>query len=83
MATRIKALREMGITQTMLAKEMGITRQTVNLWFVGAREPSARSVKRMAEALSKLTGKNVSPAKSYTIIINAVEERKSADEVSQ
>lgn len=72
----IQELKEMGLSQSMIAREMGTSRQTINQWFIGERSPSARSISRMAEAMSKLTGKNVAPAEVYNLIQQIVERRR-------
>jgi transcriptional regulator with XRE-family HTH domain len=72
----IQELKEMGLNQSMIAREMHVERQTVNQWFIGARTPSARSIKRMAAAMSELTGKKVAPADVYNLITAVVERNK-------
>lgn len=72
----IKELKEMGLNQSMIAREMHIDRQTVNQWFTGARTPSARSIKRMAVAMSELTGRTVVPAEVYNLISAVVDRRE-------
>ena len=72
----LQELKEMGLSQSMIAREMKTNRQTVNQWFTGERSPSARSIKRMAVAMSELTGKNVVPADVYNLISSIVEKRQ-------
>lgn len=72
----IQELKEMGLSQAMIAREMGSKRQTVNQWFMGERSPSARSISRMSAAMTKLTGKAVAPADVYNLIQAVVEQRK-------
>lgn len=62
----LKELKELGITQQLVATKMGVTRQQVGLWFTGANMPSAKNVIRLADALTALTGKKYSPAKVFT-----------------
>lgn len=64
----IKELREMGLTQAMIAREMGTVRQVVNDWFTGDKAPSARSISRMSMAITKLTGKKFTPADAYMLV---------------
>lgn len=48
-ADRIKALREQkGITQTDLAKQLGITRSSVNAWELGISVPSTQYIVELA-----------------------------------
>ncbi len=72
----VQELKEMGLNQSMIAREMKTNRQTVNQWFTGERSPSARSIKRMAKAMSELTGKTVVPAEVYNLITAIVERRE-------
>ena len=72
----VQELKEMGLSQSMIAREMKTNRQTVNQWFTGERSPSARSIKRMAKAMSELTGKTVVPAEVYNLITAIVERRE-------
>ena len=72
----LQELKEMGLTQSMIAREMGTNRQTVNQWFTGERAPSARSISRMSVAMTKLLGRNVPPAEVYNLIDRIVEARK-------
>ena len=72
----MKELKDLGLTQSMIAREMHVTRQMVNLWFSGARTPSARTVSRLATAMSTLTGKTVVPAEVYNLIAAIVERKK-------
>ena len=72
----LQELKKMGLTQSMIAREMHVDRQTVNMWFTGKRTPSARSVNRMAKAISTLTGRNVPPAEVYNLITAVLEQRE-------
>ena len=72
----IKELKEMGLSQAMIAREMNTNRQTVNQWFTGERAPSARSIKRMAAAMSELTGRAIPPSEVYNLIAKVVERRE-------
>ncbi|MBQ3221160.1 MAG: helix-turn-helix transcriptional regulator [Clostridia bacterium] len=71
----ITELKEMGLTQSMIAREMRVNRQTVNQWFTGERTPSARSVNKMAAAMSVLLGKPYPPAEAYTLIAKVTERK--------
>ena len=47
---RIKALREQhGMTQTALAKQLGITRSSVNAWEMGISVPSTQYITELAK----------------------------------
>lgn len=72
----VTELKELGLSQAMIAREMKTKRQTVNNWFTGERTPSARSVSRMAKAMTNLTGKSVYPADVYNLISKVVENKK-------
>ena len=72
----IRELKEMGLSQSMIAREMGTNRQNVNQWFTGSRSPSARSISRMAAAMTNLTGKTFAPADVYNLIQSIVERNK-------
>ncbi|MBQ9728207.1 MAG: helix-turn-helix transcriptional regulator [Clostridia bacterium] len=69
----LQELKEMGLSQAMIAREMKTHRQTVNQWFMGNRVPTARSISKMATAMSTLTGKKVVPADVYNLITTVVE----------
>ena len=64
----IKELKEMGLSQAMLAREMGTARQLLNDWFTGDKTPSARSISRLSVAITNLTGKAFAPADVYKLI---------------
>lgn len=54
-ADRIKTLREqVGMTQTALAKQLGITRSSVNAWELGISVPSTQYIVELA-ALFKVS----------------------------
>lgn len=77
----IKELKELGLSQSMIATEMGVTRQNVNLWFTGEGNPTAKSINRLAEAITKLTGRIFAPADVYTLISTIVERRRREKEL--
>lgn len=64
----IKELKEMGLSQAMIAREMGTARQVINDWFTGDKSPSARSISRMSVAITTLIGKAFTPADVYMLI---------------
>jgi transcriptional regulator with XRE-family HTH domain len=72
----VNELKELGLTQAMIAREMRVNRQTVNQWFTGDRTPSARSVNKMASAMSVLLGRPYPPAEAYTLIARVVDRRE-------
>ena len=54
---RIKELRRSaGLTQSELAEKIGSSRDTVSAWERGKAEPSARLLRRTAEALGASVG---------------------------
>ncbi len=68
-------LKELGLNQAMIARELKVSRQAVNQWFDGLRTPSARTIKRLSVAMSELTGKKIVPADVYNLV-SAISERK-------
>jgi transcriptional regulator with XRE-family HTH domain len=48
-----QALLDANLTQTQLAKNLGITRQQVNAWINDSRRPTDLSLKKIAEATKK------------------------------
>ena len=55
-ADRIKALREQrGMTQSELAKQLGITRSSVNAWELGISVPSTQYVVELADIFKVAT----------------------------
>ena len=71
-------LREMGLNQVMIAREMKVSRQAVNQWFDGSRTPTLRTVKKIAVAMSELTGQKIVPVDVYDLI-EAISERKARE----
>ncbi len=64
-------LRAVGISQSMLANQLGVTRQSVNLWIKGERAPNARNITKIAEALTKL-GATVTPSEVYKAMMESI-----------
>lgn len=62
----VTELKKIGVTQSMIAKKMGVSRQQVGLWFTGANMPNANNIIKLADALTELTGKKYSPAMVFT-----------------
>lgn len=48
-----QAIKEAGLTQQKLADKLGITNPVVNVWVTGKRNPTASSLKKIAEATGK------------------------------
>ncbi len=51
------ALYEADLSQSALAREMGLPRQNVSRWFTGEVEPSLESMLRIQDALERLVGR--------------------------
>lgn len=47
----LKLLIEKGITQVELAKRIGVSFQSLNLWISGKRNPSLKSIDRLSKEL--------------------------------
>lgn len=47
-------LRELKITQDVLAQELGVSRRTVLFWFSGKKEPSQEHLLKMSQVLKDL-----------------------------
>jgi predicted transcriptional regulator len=76
--SKVKTLAEYGVSQSMLAFEMGVPRQLVSRWFTGTTLPSARSTIKISDALTKLTGESVSPAQVYLMLNDIVKSKEQA-----
>lgn len=73
-ADRIKQLREQkGLTQTELAKQLGITRSSVNAWEMGISVPSTQYVVELAH-LFKVTTDYLLCVDATTINISGLTE---------
>ena len=77
----IKELKDLGLSQSMIAAKMKVTRQTVNLWFQGERFPTIRNIEKMAKAMSELTGKTITPAYVFKLLSTVAERRKREKEL--
>ena len=66
--TMIKELKEMGLTQSMIAREMNTSRQLVNAWFLGTKSASAGTISKLSKAMTTLLGESFPPAKVYMLI---------------
>lgn len=66
--TGVEYLKEKGVSQSMLARKMKMTRQNVNLWFKGVNAPSAGSIEKISHALTELTGEQVTEAEVYLML---------------
>lgn len=75
-ADRIKALREQKrITQSELAKQLGITRSSVNAWEMGISVPSTQYVVDLASIFKVSTDYLLCVDKSATISIAGLTEK--------
>ena len=70
-----KELKEIGLSQAMIAHHLKINRQAVNQWFSGRRMPNAMTMVKLADAMSELTRKEIAPADVYRMVL-AIKERK-------
>lgn len=75
-ADRIKALREQrGYTQTELAKQLGITRSSVNAWELGISVPSTQYVVELAYIFRVSTDHLLCVDSSATISVAGLTEK--------
>lgn len=75
-ADRIKALREQKrITQSELAKQLGITRSSVNAWEMGISVPSTQYVVELAGIFKVSTDYLLCVDKSATISVAGLTEK--------
>ena len=72
----VKELKDMGLSCAKIAKEMGVTRQSVHLWFSGKRFPNANSIKNLSEALTKLTKKEFTKVRTFILLAKVYEKVK-------
>ncbi len=78
-ADKIRALREKcGITQTELAKSLGITRSGVNAWEMGISVPSTQYVVRLAEYFSVSTDYLLGVSKTSVVSVEGLSEKEIA-----
>jgi transcriptional regulator with XRE-family HTH domain len=52
MTTIRRIIRECGLTTAELARASGLSRDALNSWLAGRREPQAESVRKMADGLA-------------------------------
>lgn len=75
-ADRIKALREQkGITQTDLARQLGITRSSVNAWELGISVPSTQYIVELAHLFRVSTDYLLCVDNSATISVAGLTEK--------
>lgn len=75
-ADRIKKLREQaGITQSALAKDLGITRSGVNAWEMGISVPSTQYIVELANTFKVSTDYLLGLDTSATINISGLDEK--------
>lgn len=75
-AERIKFLREQkGLTQTELAKKLGITRSSVNAWEMGISVPSTQYIVELANIFSVSTDYLLGVMKTSTIDTSGLNEK--------
>lgn len=75
-AARIKLLREQrGMTQTELAKRLGITRSSVNAWEMGISVPSTQYIVELARLFKVSTDYLLGVASSATVNVSGLTEK--------
>ncbi|MBQ1849846.1 MAG: helix-turn-helix transcriptional regulator [Lachnospiraceae bacterium] len=74
-ADRIKTLREqVGMTQTALAKQLGITRSSVNAWELGISVPSTQYIIELAALFKVSTDYLLCVDRSAAVDISGLDE---------
>lgn len=74
-ADRIKNLREVnGMTQSALAKKLGITRSSVNAWEMGISVPSTQYIVELSRIFCVSTDYLLGVDKSSTIDVSGLSE---------
>lgn len=74
-ADRIKMLREnRGLTQTELAKHLGITRSSVNAWELGISVPSTQYIVELAHLFKVSTDYLLGEEKTAAIYVTGLTE---------
>lgn len=74
-ADRIKSIREQkNMTQAELAKQLGITRSSVNAWELGISIPSTQYVVELASIFRVSTDYLLGVASTATICVNGLTE---------
>ena len=75
-AARIKLLRDQrGMTQTELAKRLGITRSSVNAWEMGISVPSTQDLVELARLFKVSTDYLLGVASSATVNVSGLTEK--------
>ncbi len=74
---KIKILREKcGITQSSLAKKLGITRSSVNAWEMGLSIPSTQYIVELALIFNVSTDYLLGLEKTSTVSVNGLTDRE-------
>ena len=75
-AAKIKLLRDQrGMTQTELAKRLGITRSSVNAWEMGISTPSTQYIVELARLFKVSTDYLLGVASSATVNVSGLTEK--------
>ena len=70
---RIKTLREQnGLTQTALAKQLGITRSSVNAWEMGISVPSTQYIVELSQVFGVSTDYLLCVEKTSTLSVSGL-----------
>lgn len=77
LSEKIKMLREKsGITQSELAKSLGLTRSSVNAWEMGLSVPSTQYIVELAKRFSVSTDYLLGMEETSTILIDGLSEKQ-------
>lgn len=75
-ADRIKAIREKNnMTQTELAKHLGITRSSVNAWELGISVPSTQYIVQLSQLFKVSTDYLLNVEQTVTINVSGLQEK--------
>lgn len=69
----IEFLNSVNVSQAMLSRRMGCSRQNVTVWFTGKKACSARSIEKITEALNEL-GVKVTQPYIYGVLLASRQE---------
>jgi len=79
LSEKIKLLRErVGLTQSDLARSLGLTRSSVNAWEMGLSVPSTQYIVELAKAFDVSTDYLLGMENSATISVEGLSEKKVA-----
>ena len=77
LADRIKELREqLGITQSELARRVGLTRSSINGWEMGLAVPSTATIVELAKTFSVTTDYLLGMTESKTLMVDKLSDKE-------